>query len=267
MRDVFKLVFLTAVACLGNAPDAVAAPQILALLETPEPTPLVCAEGVCRAEFSTLCLQKERDIPRPNTAYGPVDAAKIVLVLRLADGGTVRVKGHPGLRFVVPRTYVSATVEIAEAEITRLGASGGGVEIGPLASLIPAPEPDDTLPLNPEEIAKVTGSFRASAYRTVKRQKATVEAARATNRLVNAMRAQPAATHEAQNALWRRIADSLPGGRGTAGAEKAAMIVRACQSFQEKQGMEGFKGCLQFQHDQLMFGINSAYWNGKDAGS
>ncbi len=271
MRGLFKIVALTAVACLGGVSGGVsgagAAPQILALVETPEPTPLVCAEGVCRAEFSTMCLQQERDIPHPNTAYRPADAARIVLVLDMADGGTARVKGHPGLRFVVPRTYVSAMAEIAEAEIVRLGALGAGVEIGPLASLIPVPEPGDILPLTPAEIAKVTGPLRMAAHRAVKRQKTTIQAARATNRLATAMLAEPAATHQAQNALWHRIAASLPGGRATAGAEQAAKIVRTCQSYEEKQGIEGFRGCLQFRHDQLMFGINQSFWNRNDAGS
>jgi len=255
------------VAWLGGVSGAFAAPQILALAQTPEPTPLVCADDVCRAEFSTLCLQKERDIPLPGTAYQPEDPAKIVLVLRKSDGGIVRVEGHPGLRFQVPRTYVSVTVEIPEAEIVRLGALGAGVEIGPLTSLIPVTEPGDSMPLSLEEIAKVTGPFRMAAHRIAKRQKTTIQAALATNRLASAMRAEPAATHAAQNALWDRIAASLPGGRGTVGAEQAAKIVRTCQSYEEKQGMEEFLGCLQFQHDLIMFGVNSTYWNRSDAGS
>ncbi len=271
MRRLFKIVALTAVACLGGVSGGIsgafAAPQILALVETPEPMPLVCAGGVCRAEVSTLCLQKQRDIPLPNTAYRPADAAKIVLVLRMADGGTVRVKGHPNLRFQVPRTYVSVTAEIPEAEIVRLGALGAAVEIAPLASLIPVPETGDTLPLTPGEIAKVTGALRMAAHRTVKRQETAILAARATNRLANAMLAEPAATHAAQNALWHRIAASLPGGRATAGAEQAAKIVRGCQSYEEKQGIEGFRGCLRFRHDQLMFGVNQTYWNRNDVGS
>lgn len=267
MGRFHRIVCLTAAAILGGIPSAFAAPQILALVETPEPLPLVCAGGVCRAEFSTLCLQKERDIPLPNTDYRPVDAASIVLVLRTSEGSTVRIKGHPSLQFVVRRSYVSATVEIPEVEITRLGAIEAGVEIGPLASLIPEPEPGDAIPLTSAEIAQVTGPFRVAAHRTVKRQETTIQAARATNRLANAMLVEPAETHAAQNALWDRISASLPGGRGTASAERAATIVRACQSYGEKQDGEGFRDCLRYQHDQLMFGVNQTYWNRNDAGS
>ncbi|NQV82192.1 MAG: hypothetical protein HQ494_00105 [Rhodospirillales bacterium] len=266
MRCFVQILCLTAGVCLGGISNAFAAPQILALVETPEPAPLVCAEGVCRAEFSTLCLQKDRDIPLPNTVYAPVDADRIILVLRRL-GGAVRVKGYAGLRFVVRRSYVSVTVEIAEAEIAQLGALDAGVEIGPLASLIPLPTPGDSLPITPEEIAEAAGPYRLAASRTVSRQTAVIQAARATNRLANAMLAEPTESHAAQNALWGKIAATLPGGRNTASAKQASTIVRTCQSFQEKQGASGFRGCLQFQHDQLMYGVNQTYWNHNDAGS
>lgn len=267
MLRLFSIFSIAAIGFLAGLPGAFAAPQILALVETPEPTPLVCAGGVCEAEFSTMCLQKDRDIPLPNTAYQPADAAKIVLVLRDAAGGTRRLAGHPEIRFTVPRTYVSARATIPEAALARLGAVGAAIEIGPLTSLIPVPEPGDTIPQTPEEIAKVTGPLRMAAYRAVKRQKTAIQAARATNRMANAMLAEPAATHEAQNALWEKIAASLPGGEGTASAEQAARIVRVCQSYDEKQGIEGFRGCLQYRHDQLMLGINQIYWNRNDVGS
>ena len=267
MLRLFSIFAIAAIAFLAGLPGAFAAPQILALVETPEPTPLVCVGGVCEAEFSTICLQKERDIPQPGTVYVPADKNGIVLVLRLADGGSRRLAGHPGIRFTVPRTYVSATAAIPESEIIRLGAESAAIEVGPLMSLIPAPYPGDTIPHTADEIAKVTGLLRMAAYRAVKRQKTTIQAARATNRLANAMLAVPAATHEAQNALWEKIVASLPGGGGTASAEQATRIVRVCQSYEEKQGTEGFRGCLQYRHDQLIFGINQIYWNRNDVGS
>ncbi|MBT3306289.1 MAG: hypothetical protein HN377_07365 [Alphaproteobacteria bacterium] len=267
MHRFVQIVSLIAVGCLGGGSSAFAAPQILALVETPEPVPLVCFKGLCRAEFSTLCLQKDRDIPSPNTAYRPVDPASVVLVLRRADGGTSRIKDHRGLRFVVRRSYVSVTVEIPEAEIAPSGALGAGVEIAPLATLIPVPTLGDNIPLTVAEIAEATGPFRVAARQAVSRQQTTIRAAHATNRMANAMLKTPAENHVAQNALWNRVAGSLPGGRGSAGVERAAAIVRTCQSFQEKQGAEGFRGCLQNQHDQLLFGVNQTYWNRNDAGS
>ncbi|MEN8195700.1 MAG: hypothetical protein ABFS30_04185 [Pseudomonadota bacterium] len=48
---------------------AFAAPQILALLETDGPAPLICEDGKCSAEFSGFCLQKERPDPKYGTQY------------------------------------------------------------------------------------------------------------------------------------------------------------------------------------------------------
>ena len=55
---------LALIAALFAAPhsSALAAPQALALLKTGGPVTLTCADGVCKAEFSTYCLQQERDL-------------------------------------------------------------------------------------------------------------------------------------------------------------------------------------------------------------
>ena len=267
MLRLFRIFSIAAIAFLAGLPGAFAAPQILALVETPEPTPLVCAGGVCEAEFSTLCLQKERPIPLPNTAYQPADAAKIVLVLRLADGGTRRLAGHPEIRFTVPRTYFSARATIPEAALARLGAVGAAIEVGPLTSLIPTPEPGDANPHTADEIAKVTRLARMDAHRAVRRARKTITAARATNRLANALLLDPAATSASRSALWEKIVAGMPEGRAAPGMEQAARIVRVCQSYEEKQGIEGFRGCLQYRRDQLMFTINDTYWHRNDVGS
>ncbi len=59
----------------------------------------------------------------------------------------------------------------------------------------------------------------------------------------------------------------MPEGRAVPGIEHAEKIIRTCQSYEEAQGLEGFRGCLQYRHDQLMFGINPTYWHRNDVGS
>lgn len=260
----FSLVFVASLATVGGAS---AAPQILALLETPTPTPLVCAGGVCEAEFSTMCLQRDRDMPQPGTTYTSADPETIVLVVTRADGSTARIKGYPGLRFSVPRTYVSATIAIGEADLDRLGAVEAAVQVAPLASLVPAPEPGDRSPLTAEEIAKVTGPLRMAARRAVLREKETIGAARATGHLANAYFHDPTPTRDGREKLWRETAAAQPGGPAGPGLARARGIFEVCQDYAETQGEEGFRGCLQHRHDYLMFGINHTYWHRNDVGS
>ncbi|MFQ5764122.1 MAG: hypothetical protein ACE5GT_04270 [Rhodospirillales bacterium] len=267
MHRAFRFFSMVFVASLATVPGASAAPQILALLETPTPTPLVCADGVCEAEFSTMCLQRDREMPRPGTAYTAADPGTIVLVVTRADGSTARIKGHPGFQFSVPRTYVSATITIGEADLDYLGAVDAAVDVEPLASLIPAPRPGDRSPLTVDEITKVTGPLRMAARRAVLREKETVGAARAAGHLANAYLYNPAPTRDGREALWRETAATAPEGPAGPGLARARRIFEVCQDYAETRGEEGFRGCLQHRHDYLMFGINHTYWHRNDVGS
>ncbi len=57
MHRVFRVFAIAFFAFFAGVSGAFAAPQILAVLATAEPVPLTCVKGVCKAEFSTMCLQ------------------------------------------------------------------------------------------------------------------------------------------------------------------------------------------------------------------
>ena len=70
LRNLMGGAVVAALAMLP-ATGAVAAPQMLGLTVV-EATPLNCADGVCSAEFSAICLQEHRAIPKPGTRYAAV---------------------------------------------------------------------------------------------------------------------------------------------------------------------------------------------------
>ncbi|HEX9570088.1 MAG TPA: hypothetical protein VF987_10455 [Rhodospirillales bacterium] len=267
MHRVLQVLSLVVVATATGISGAFAAPQILALLETPEPTPLACAGGVCQAEFSTMCLQKNREIPQPGTAYAPATPDSVVLVLTRADGTTTRVVGAPGLRFVVPHNYLSAVATISEAAIRQLGATRAALEIAPLASLIPEAIPGDTSPVSAEEIATVTGPLRMAAHRVAKRARDTISAVRAANRFANALLVTPATTQEERLAMWHDIVAASGTDATAAGIARIDNIIDTCQFYDEHRGFEGFRGCLRYRRDLLLESINDTYWRRKDLGS
>ena len=57
-------------ATAAAASAAVAAPQALLLVADGQALPLTCEGGICQAEASAICLQPDRPIPLPGTAYG-----------------------------------------------------------------------------------------------------------------------------------------------------------------------------------------------------
>ena len=87
---------------LAPLSGAHAASQSLALLETEMATPLVCNNGSCKAEFSTYCLQKERDLPRARAPYEvAADSGALTLVLTDEAGGQRRLPARPDRKSVV----------------------------------------------------------------------------------------------------------------------------------------------------------------------
>ena len=264
MHRVFQIFAIALFVTFAGASGTFAAPQILAVLATAEPVPLTCVKGVCEAEFSTMCLQRGRAMPRPGAAYASADPDTIILVIRRADGSTTRIAGHRWLRFSVPRTYVSVTATIDATALTELGAVSAAVEIGPLASLVPVPTPGDTSPITAEEVARVTGVHRMAAERAVMRERETIGAARITRDLANALVANPTPTNAERKDLWDRIAAGTPAGTGL---QEARDVFETCHDYAEAMGEEGFRGCLQYRHDYLMQSINDTYWNRNDVGS
>lgn len=268
MHRVLQAFSVFVVATVTGVSGAFAAPQILALIETPEPTPLVCVGGVCQAEFSTMCLQKEREMPIPGTAYAPASPEAVVLVLTGADGAARRVPAPASLRFTVPRSYLSAVAEIPEADLKRLGATrGAAIVVAPLASLVPEPKPGDTRPLTAEEIATVTGPLRMAAHRAVKRATRVMDSVHIANRLANTLRRKWAMTTDDRRSLWRKIVAENSAQAPAADIAEARRIVGVCDAYDSEQGELGFLGCLQYRRDTLLETINETYWRRNDIGS
>jgi hypothetical protein len=85
MRNrIFFFIAASVLAALAFVPgQAAAAPQILGLVAQAQPTQLKCEGGVCKAEFSTVCLQEHRQSPILGAAY----KASGLSSLSLAVGG------------------------------------------------------------------------------------------------------------------------------------------------------------------------------------
>lgn len=267
MHRVFQAVSAFVVATLTGVSGALAAPQILALVETPAPTPLICADGVCQAEFVTMCLQKERELPQPGTAYSPATPESVVLVLTRADGSTMRIVAASGVKFAVPRSYLSAMATVPEATLARFGATAAAIEIAPLASLVPVSVAGDTNPITAQEIAQVTGSARVLAKRILDHAPTTAFAVRAANRFANAMLVKPANTRAERMALWREVVATSPEAVVPSGVAEVEQVIDTCQSYDENRGFDGFRGCLQYRRDLMLDHVNDTYWRRKDLGS
>jgi hypothetical protein len=251
---------------------AVAAPQILGLVATAEPTALVCAEGTCSAEFSSFCLQDNRVPPRSGTAYTVARGESLTLVVTAADGSRRRLPAAGLVRVVSARAYMAVTVSLAERDLKALGATGAAITVGQQVSLVPVPEPGDPWPLTEDDVAAATGPNRAGAANFFDRGGELPVAARITNRLINAAPSDgPLGPQErdgpGRDDLWRRVVGTDPAAAADPGTRSAARSFARCRDLVAEGGHSTLRRCLEQQHDALMVETNGEFWQTLGAGS
>ena len=270
-RLPYHVVISGVAAFLAGAPLAGvwAAPQALALLETDGPTPLVCANDVCKAEFTTYCLQKERALPGVGTPYEVADGRALHLVLTGPDGAERRVPAVPHIRIRTDRAgHTAVVIEMPARVLARFGARRAAVAVGERVTLAPIAIVGDDNPLTKQERRIAAGPLRTLGARIVDRAGGSVETVRVLNRLVNAMPETIEIDPGARTRLWRR---ALAAGFDTALAGRRAQAAReytACwRSRLVDLGGMSVRECLGRRHDRLMWDHGQRYWKAVGAGS
>ena len=112
MRIRILLSFAAGLIVASPHAGALAAPQILAVLATDTGIPFTCADGVCEAELSAFCLQRNRPAPDFGTAYVPAAPGVFTLVVTDANGEERRLPAAEHVAFFEHRRYTAAELEL-----------------------------------------------------------------------------------------------------------------------------------------------------------
>jgi hypothetical protein len=259
----------TAVAAgLAFAGPARAEPQMLAVVASSDPLPMTCGNGWCAAEVSTFCLQEEKAVPVNGTAYlpAPTSVDRLTLVFAADDGTTIRLPAAEIATIRSSRGYRAAKISVDRRVLAERGLPVPSVEIGPLASLVPAStmeRVDD--PDVAAEIDLVTGPMRQVAERYVDKAGARADAARLTGRLVNGIPDDRGGDVDDREALWQQAVEGTATAAGA--APDALAMTRHAFDRCERTGMTTFRSCLGSWHDMYLDPLNRDYWLAVGAGS
>ena len=244
-----------------GAPEAAAAPQMIALIATDEPVTLQCARGECGAEFTSICLERLRPSPVPGTAYYLHDPESLIVEGVGNDGAVVALdasefvtiaseRGHSAMRLSVPWT-VLGEYDLASV---RMSVAGN-------ATLVPVPEAGDRAAHTEGDIALVAGPLRSAASVIIANGVEQIAAARMALRVVNSMpRLGRASGPERDEAL--QFTASLAGSDGhgmvQAGFDRCYAITRA--------SLMSLRQCLGAVHDKFIGELNTRYWRAIETG-
>ena len=249
--------------------SANAATQSLALLETDEATPFICANGRCQVELSTFCLQKERDLPRVGDPYKVVAGAALSLVLTDVAGNVTQRPAASYIQITAARSgHTAVQVELREGALASLGAVKAAIEIGERVTLMPVAFAGDDNPQSVQDQLLAKGPLRILGARIVDGDPARVETVRILNRLMNALPRTNAIDPGAREKLWVFTAR-----RGFQAATperiaRASAIYNGCWADRLVElGAYSVRTCVQRQHDNLMWDLVKRYWKAVGAGS
>lgn len=238
--------------------DAFAAPQILALLETDGPTPLVCEGGKCAAEFSGFCLQKERPDPNFGTRYR-AEGGDLTLIVTDASGVTKRLPAGDYLDISTLRSYTAVRISLPERVMRNLGAVSVALEIGERVALVPVENVGDTDPQTEADIALALGPQRALGEKIMQQSTAESGAVVLTSKLINAL-PLGRADDKTRAGLWDRAIAPNTAAFPKESVSRASSIYRRCLAKVEEGTFFNMRDCLEIGHDALMLDLNVKYW-------
>jgi len=239
-----------------------AAPQVLGVVASLEPTRMTCDETGCRAELTAFCLQQTRANPHPDIAYTPADGAQLAIVGTNAAGETVRVPAGPYLAFHSMRGYTALEAKIDPQAMAALGLSDVAIEVGEQVSLLPADEIGDADPQTAEDIALATGVNRAMAVKFYDEQNQSSDAMRVTNAMINALPAEGRRSSDSDGSLWGAAGvDTLAARVDPAGLQLSSEMFSECQhKVDVTHHVATMRSCLQGTHDRLAVRTNIEFW-------
>ena len=260
-------------AMLVTTSHAQAAPQILGLVASAAPTKLQCENGVCHAEFSSFCLQQHRHAPNVFTAYRPAQQEQLTLVVTGPGGEETRRPAGGVAKIESLRTYATVRISLAEADLKKLGGVSAAIEVSPLASLVPVPQPTDKSPLSATEIAQYTGPLRVRAEATIDPSSQRMLLARVTRMTVNGLPQSRPATQAEEDTAWQASVATLPASpTGQAVRKLMDREFRDCRfisrlSYPDGKAYDTVRSCMAGLHDEFIQPLTRDVWKAVGSGS
>ena len=244
---------------LGWSAPASAAPQILALVATDGPVPLVCKDGTCQATLSALCLQKDRAPPASGQLYDPARAEHVKLVVTDGQGRSRSVSVQGRMRIESERTFVAVRFVLPEATMAELGAVKVAVAVGKGGMLLPRATATDSHPLTAAEIEHASAVLREQARAIDDPLDERGNFARMTARFANALPKSGPIDRGAARAAHKAVADPHAGKPGHARFQRlfGQCDISGAGSLYGRNMRE----CVQYFHDRTLTDFNHELWN------
>jgi len=258
-RTKIRLVILSALMVMAWVQPVSAAPQILGLLATKVPQPLLCEGGECSADLASFCLQPNRGEPWPGQPYRVFDAAALTLMGKTQNGRAIRLPAGSQVRFKSNVAMTSVRVTIDRLLLDELGVSQLALQVGSRVSLLPVVSPDDPEPLTNEEVEMATGTARHIGADFFEDGSPIGSAARLTAALMSQLPMTGKVSEARRATLWDdAISARLKQASTGEGIARARHIFLACRANMKIGIHYNMRSCLEVRHGDMVRKHNRA---------
>jgi len=233
--------------------------QILGLVATSSPVDLKCNGGICAAEFSSFCLQREQPSPGYNTSYTPARAQDLTLILTNNDGSVREISAANHIQINSLRSYAAVKISLPERTLVAFGAARVAININRQVSLLPTDGAD--------EIEQATGQGRAIAAGYFDGHSGEAGVARVLSHVINSIHPHERLSSTDRQKRWQTAMKRI--GK-TADRESAAIAeehFNGCQGWLDRKLVYGLRNCLEGRHDMVLRDLNVKFWKSQEPGS
>ncbi|MSO53804.1 MAG: hypothetical protein EXQ90_01525 [Rhodospirillales bacterium] len=259
------------------AGSAAAAPQALLVAVTGD-IPLLCEGGECSADVTTMCLQRDREMPEHGTRYTvvpePDNARALALIGRQGRGQEIRIGNAQPFTITVERGHLAVKFSVSRNLMARFGDNQLVARItGPIV-LTPEPIVGDARPHTPVDIDQALNVMRPAAENVLKRFERNLGVARLLNDAANGIRREGRTTPAEHSAAWQ---NAISEREAEGGPIPDDILKRAREAYQACLPMENgpgrivntgptwahftFRDCLGSMHNGMIGDANGAYWD------
>jgi hypothetical protein len=183
------------------------------------------------------------------------------LIVETEDGRTVRLPGAKYLAFNVRLDFTSILAKVSLTRLAGLSPSAVRIKIGPLATLMPVPQPDDLDLHSPDELKLVTGPYRKTGTRFFDEGGETGETVSLMTQMINRMPKLARATPNGRKINLDTVLRGADGRASSAAArERFQNIVAGCENMLDTTKRMNMRACLTYRHEVMQTETNRAFW-------
>lgn len=262
---------LLAGAIISTSPSPVQAaeqdlpPQVLGLIATAMPVPLLCADGTCEVRLSSFCLQEDRPVPGEGQRYDVAGMGDVTLVVTRADGRVSEFSAAGLVDYVSDGDFTRIRATMDQSRLASLDATEVAVRVHPMVSLLPRTEGEVSAEVAARDEETAFGAPRMLAEGFFKPGTTRTDATLALRRMIASLPASGStiggATPELRRDVWRRVTEG--GGfeaLSDGGVKRAKGALDRCGAFADMGVKLTLRGCLENTHDKTVREMTEEYW-------